>query len=881
MLSKQFPFREREHELYDAWEQSGAFAPTDSPRTGNTYCIPMPPPNANGSLHLGHASMLAYQDILIRYHRMKGDAALWIPGTDHAGIQTQVVFEKHLQETKGLSRHDLGRDEFYDQCFAFSMENKSTITGQVRKMGASCDWSREKFTLDDELLDVVYDTFIQLHKDGLVYRANRIIHWCPRCQTSLSNIEVVHKDTPTTLYYIKYGPLTLATVRPETKFGDTALAVHPDDARYKEYVGKTITVDSILDEHVEIRVIADDAVDSTFGTGVIKVTPAHDPLDYEIGERHGLEVKQVIDKDGRLTELAGKYAGMIASEARDLIAADMEAKGLIVKTEEYSSPLSVCERCKTPIEPLISLQWYIKMKPLAERGLQALEAGDVQILPDRFRPDAVRWIENLHDWNISRQLWWGPRLPIWYCDECEEVHVQREAPSQCEHCGHASLSQDEDTFDTWFSSGQWPYSILGGPGSAEFDRFYPTNVLETGFDILYFWVTRMIMLGLYRTDKVPFFKTYLHGLILDKDGQKMSKSKGNGIDPLEMSDKYGTDALRMSMVTGVTPGQNLRLYEEKIEQYRNFVTKLWNVARFVEYIEQGHERPDHVTVTAKTPIDHWILSRLDVVTRDVTDALDEMQFGDASSLLYDFLWKDVADWYVEAAKIQMSDDALQTSTLSVLHHVLRTTLTLLHPFIPFVTEQLWQELGYDSDAMLIFAAWPDETRSNDDALSDAPEDMHAYFGTMRDLISRVRELRGELGIDSSKHLGLELIEDASLTSAKEFLDDRNHSLITALASVELSVVPEKDEQTNMPLMIVDGMRARLILDASDKQNVIELLSKRIEHDTRAIAGFEKKLNNPQFVEKAPSDVVESIRQKRDDRKRDLEQRTTALESLRG
>lgn len=870
MLSKQFDFRASEQSIYERWEQSNAFQPKDSDHDSQAFCIAMPPPNANGSLHVGHASMLAYEDIMIRYHRMKGDATLWIPGTDHAGIQTQAVFERYLQDQQNKTRHDLGRTEFYKQCFNFCMDNKNTITGQIRTMGASCDWTREKFTLDPELLDVVFDTFIQMYNDDLVYRAERIIQWCPRCGTSLSDIEVIHEETPSKLYYIKYGPLTLATVRPETKFGDTALAVHPDDLRYQKYIGKTLTVESVLDEPIEIIVLADEAVDPEFGTGVIKVTPAHDPLDFEIGQRHDLEIRQVIDKEGKLNKHAGKFAGRVAREARKDIANDLQKKGLLEKVEDYVSPVSVCERCQTPVEPLISLQWWIKMKEMANRAISVVHRGEVDILPKRFEKEFFHWLENIRDWNISRQIWWGPQLPIWYCEDCEEVLVQKELPTSCTKCQSTNLKQDPDTFDTWFSSAQWPFSILGGPGKKEFSRFYPTNVMETGWDILFFWVARMLMVGLYRTEKIPFHTVYLHGLILDKEGRKMSKSKGNVIDPLEMIQKYGADALRLSMVSGTTPGHDVRLYDEKIASFRNFTTKLWNVGRYIE----SQEGDDLSFRTSKprlvTDADYWITSKLQHLIDRVTTTLESYQFGQAIDLIYSFLWHDFADWYIEISKIQLDEqyDSLSVynnETLGILHYVYRTILQLLHPAAPFITEALWQHFEYGG--MLISAPWPK------DESSLRFEQKETRFQFLKEVISAIRERRSLYSLPSSQKLRLVHSSESHTSQLQDAL-----ALLEKFVSVTSVECAEEMPSSSLAFVVL-GVAFRIPLEGADISKIQTEIEKELKRDESVLSSLQKKLQDRKFLENAPASIVSGTKKKFELREKDYKYRKNALQDL--
>ncbi|OGY84637.1 MAG: valine--tRNA ligase [Candidatus Kerfeldbacteria bacterium RIFCSPHIGHO2_12_FULL_48_17] len=845
-LPKAYVAQDHEDRIYQQWEKSGAFTPTLDPKQprAKRFTIPIPPPNANGSLHLGHASFLTYQDIMIRWHRMLGDVTLWIPGTDHAGIQTQVVFERELQK-QGKTRDDLGPDEFYKQCFKFCMKNKETIITQMKKVGASCDWTREKFTLDEDLLRRVKGTFVRMYQEGLAYRGERIIHWCVRCATSLSDMEVQHKQTPMKLYTIQYGPLQLATTRPETKFGDTAVAVHPSDKRYTKYVGHTIDIETILGP-AKIKVIADKRVDPKFGTGVIKVTPAHDPLDFEIGQDHGLEIRQVIEKDGKLNAKAGKFADMPVAEAREAVAAEMKEKGLLIKEEDYVAPLSVCERCKNPIQPLISEQWFIKMDSLAKPAIEAISKGELKIIPRSYVKVYLDRLRSLKDWNISRQIWWGPRMPVWYCKDCGEVIVQLTGPSACPKCNSTRLRAETDTFDTWFSSGQWPITILGGPenggGKADMDKvsedfkyFYPTSVLETGWEILLLWVTRMVMFGYYITGKSPFHVVYLHGMVTDKNGQKMSKSKGNGIDPLDMTAKYGTDALRLSLIIGTKPGLNLRLYEEKIAGYRNFVNKLWNVARFIM------TQPVEAQGAKKSTADKWILSRIETVKTTVSKHLKNYEFAPAGDMLYDFVWHEFADWYIEVSKIHPNQ--------AVAEEVLETTLKLLHPFIPFITEHIWQQLkaaGTDAAVgkgqLLISAAWPKPKATN--VAKAAEKNMNNLF----EIIKAVRNTRSEYTIAPGKMLH---------ASSKTKLSAEAKEIIQRLARLELQTTVTAGI-TNLKNINVLGGGYTLTLNIGEVINVEQELvktAKAIKQLEGYLGGLEQKLANKGYLAKAPQEVV--------------------------
>ncbi len=677
--------QESEEKIYSLWEQSGFFNPDCLPKSlilnpSSSFCVIMPPPNANGALHIGHALFVTLQDIMIRFNRMRGKKTLWLPGADHAGFETQSVYDKKL-EKEGKNRFQIPREELYKEMYEFSMENKKIMEGQLRRLGASCDWSRERFTLDPEIAEEVQNTFIKMYKDGLVYRDLRTVNWCVKHQTALSGLEVKRKEEKGKLYYMKYGPFTLATARPETKFGDTAVAVHPKDPRYKKYIGKEIEVEGLLGKF-KIKVVADDAVDQKFGTGVIKVTPAHDPTDFEIGQRHNLEIKQVIDRYGKLNGLAGPYAGMKVAEAREKITEDLNTKGLLVKIDEnYAHNLAVCYKCERVLEPIPLPQWFVKMKPLAKPAIEAVEKNKIKILPAHQKKILLHWLKNIEDWNVSRQIVWGIRIPAWF--KGEEVRVSQKSPGE-------GWTEDPDVFDTWFSSGQWPYLTLGfkdnGKHQKDFKEFYPTSVMETGSDILFFWVARMIMLGLYRTKKIPFKAVYLHGLVRDKDRQKMSKSKGNVINPLAVADEYGADAVRAALVAGITPGRDSAISEDKIRGYRNFSTKLWNIARFISMQQKDQiSSEDTISKTSKTNSKQKShLKKLRETKTKVTKHLEHYEFHLALETVYHYIWHEFADKIIEDSKKNPDPELLKK--------ILGECLVMLHPFMPFVTEEVWQRL---------------------------------------------------------------------------------------------------------------------------------------------------------------------------------------------
>jgi valyl-tRNA synthetase len=685
-----------EKKIYEKWERSGAFQPkvpnqSINQSTNQPFTIIMPPPNANEDLHIGHARFVAVEDILTRYHRMKGEPTLWLPGADHAGIETQYVFEKKLKD-EGKSRFDFDRETLYQMIWDYSMGKKIRMEAQLRALGASCDWTRNKFTLDPAIIKVVHRTFKKLFEDQLVYRGNRLVNYCTHCGTAYSNLEVDHVERTDPLYFMKYGPFTLATVRPETKFGDTAVAVHPKDKRYAEWVGKEIEVQGLLGKF-RIKVIADEAVNPEFGTGVVKVTPAHDPVDWEMGRRHNLEVKQVIGLDGRLNEKAGRYQGLTVKEARRAVVEDLQKAGLMEKVDEnYKHAVAVCYRCKSVIEPLPMEQWFVKVAPLVKEALAAMDKGEVKFTAKRFDKIARHWYANLYDWNISRQIVWGIRIPAWKCSKCGEWTITAgETPDRCSKCKSKEITQDSDTFDTWFSSGQWPFATLQTSQKGDFEYFYPTSVMETAHDIIPFWVIRMIMLGLYETGKVPFREVLIHGLVRDKEGQKISKSKGNVIDPLVMVERYGADALRMGIVWGALVENDISLSEDNIRGQRNFANKIWNVARFVLMDRTSHKSQPNED-------DRKIIKELVATTKKVTKALDAYRLNEVVEELYEFVWHKFADVYLEKTK------ARRAEAQPTLELVLKESLKLLHPFMPFVTEAIWKELG--EKEMLITSSWP-------------------------------------------------------------------------------------------------------------------------------------------------------------------------------
>ena len=841
---------------YGIWEERGYFhALADSPK--KPYCIVIPPPNVTGSLHLGHALNNTLQDILIRYKRMDGYNALWMPGTDHAGIATQYVVERQL-EKEGKTKEDLGREAFIARVWQWKEESGGTIIRQLKRLGASCDWVRERFTMDAGLSAAVREVFVRLWEEGLIYQGDYIVNWCPRCQTVLSDLEVEREEQDAEFVYIKYGPLTLGTVRPETKLGDTAVAVHPKDRRYRKYVGKTLEVPSV-EGTVTLQVVADEAVDPKFGTGVIKVTPGHDPTDFEIGKRHNLPVRSVIGFDGKMTERAGKYAGLDRFETRKRIVEDMKTLGLIDRIEPYRHSVGVCYRCKTVVEPLVSKQWYVRTRPLAEPAIKAVRSGKIKIVPRAWNKTYFHWMENIRDWAISRQLWWGHRIPVWYCDKDGSMHVSRTDLTACPQCG-GGLRQDTDVLDTWFSSGLWPFSTLGWPQETpELKVFYPTSVLSTGFDILFFWVARMAMLGIKFMGDVPFRHVYIHALIRDAEGQKMSKSKGNVVDPLHVMDKFGTDAFRFTLAALAAQGRDIRLAEERIEGYRNFANKIWNAARLVLSNLEGY---DPALARRGTPsvADRWIRSRLTEATAQVRKAIDGYRFNDAASAVYQFLWHEYCDWYLEIAKrslYQPESPAARAVTQRTLVEVLETTLRLLHPFMPFISEELWQRLPHTGDSVpaparsIMIAPFPKASRKARD-----PE-AERLMAPLLDVVSAIRTIRSESRISPAVELAV-TVRPASPAVATSLVSSAG--IIGGLARAAITVAADGARPASSAMATTPSgdvlVRLEGVVDFDAER---QRLRKEIEKARKEIAFLEGKLGRPEFVERAPAEVVERER----------------------
>jgi valyl-tRNA synthetase len=864
MLDKRYNPEDIEKKWYDFWSSNEYFR-AESNSDKKPFCIVIPPPNVTGSLHIGHALDITLQDILIRWKRMSGFNTLWLPGTDHAGIATQNVVEKDLQ-ARGMDRHALGREAFIEKVWEWKKLYGGTIISQLKSMGASCDWSRERFTLDEGLSRAVREDFVRLYEEGLIYRGDYIINWCPRCHTALSDLEVEHEDIDGNLYYFKYnfayeeGHITVATTRPETYLGDTAVAVNPQDERYRDYIGKVVKL-PILNR--EIPIIADDFVDSSFGTGAVKVTPAHDPNDFEIAQRHNLPFINVMTGDARMTEEAGPYSGQDRFECRKNVLNDLEDLGQLEKVTDHAMAIGHCYRCKTVVEPYLSKQWFVKIKTLAAEAVRAVKDGRIKIVPSGWENSYFDWMENIRDWCISRQIWWGHRIPVWYCKQCYEIIVSRETPETCA-CGSTALKQDEDVLDTWFSSALWPFSTLGWPDDTDDLRtFYPTSVLVTGFDILFFWVARMIMMGLKFMGKQPFDHVYIHALIRDAEGQKMSKSKGNVVDPLKMTEAYGTDAFRFTLAAYAAQGRDIKFSEKRVEGYRFFLNKIWNVARFISInVKEGdgilsvHEIIKENSDVTTTLADKWILSRLSGVCEEVNQSLEDYRFNDAASILYQFVWHELCDWYVELIKPELygANDDAKLAALSILIHVYEVSLALMHPFMPFITEEIWQQLpAKKTAASLCIYKYPHADAGIKDP--DAEDKM----GIVMDAVTGIRSIRGELNISPS----LELKAMIRTSDHSEDILRENVSYIANLArtkdvKIGGDITPPKNTATSIKPTMEVFVPLKGLIDVGAE---ISRLSKELKKAEKELLFIKKKLANEDFISKAPEKVVEENRLK--------------------
>ena len=852
-LPKVYEPQQVEGRVYQMWMDHDCFKAEPDPDK-KPFSIVMPPPNVTGQLHMGHAMDSTLQDILTRFKRMQGYSALWLPGTDHAGIATQIKVEEELRTKEGLTRYDLGREKFLQRVWQWKEKYGNRIVEQQKKMGASCDWSRSRFTMDEGCSKAVRETFCELYDKGLIYKGSRIINWCPHCLTALSDAEVEYVDKPGHLWYIRYplsdgsGDIVVATTRPETMMGDTGVAVNPEDEKFKHLIGKTCIL-PIMNR--EIPIVGDEYCEIGFGTGAVKMTPAHDPNDFEVGLRHNLEVIRVIADDGTINENGGKYNGMDRYECRKAIVKDLEEQGYLIKTEPYSHNVGTCYRCHNDVEPLISAQWFVKMEPLAKEAIRVVNDGTIKFVPERFTKTYINWMENVHDWCISRQLWWGHQIPAWYCDECGHINVKREDPTECEKCGCKHLTREEDVLDTWFSSALWPFSTMGWPDldSPDLKYWYPTSVMVTGYDIIFFWVARMIFSGMEQMKKEPFKTVFIHGLVRDDKGRKMSKSLGNGIDPLEMAEKYGADALRFNLITGNSPGNDMRFYVEKCEAMRNFCNKIWNASRFV----MMNLTIDHVELPKKLELeDKWILSKLNTLIREVTDNMDAFELGVASAKIYDFIWDNYCDWFIELTKncLNSDDQTTRENAQNVLCYVLIETLKLLHPFMPFITEEIWQALPHEGE-FLMLSKWPEY---NEKFSFPAEEEA---MQTVIEAITAIRARRNEMNVAPSKKVHY------TVATAHADTFSAGIPFFTRLASAsDVTIVPADAAIDADGKVEVDTHAARIFMPLAelvDFEKELARIAKEKANAEKQLAGIENKLKNEGFLAKAPEAVVSGAR----------------------
>ena len=859
-LPKVYEPQQVESSIYEMWMENDCFKATPDPDK-KPYSIVMPPPNVTGQLHMGHALDATLQDILTRYKRMQGYSALWLPGTDHAGIATQIKVEEELRVNEGKTRYDLGREKFLERVWAWKEKYGSRIVQQQKKLGVSCDWSRSRFTMDEGCSKAVREAFCEMYEKGLIYKGSRIINWCPHCLTALSDAEVEYTDKPGHLWYIRYpladgsGDIVVATTRPETMMGDTGVAVNPEDEKFKHLIGKTCIL-PIMNR--EIPIVGDEYCEIGFGTGAVKMTPAHDPNDFEVGLRHNLEVIRVLNDDGTVNENGGKYQGMDRYECRKAIVADLEAEGYLVKTEPYSHNVGTCYRCHNDVEPLISAQWFVRMKPLAEEAIRVIKDGTIRFVPERFSKTYLNWMENVHDWCISRQLWWGHQIPAWYCDECGHINVSREDPTKCEKCGCTRLTREEDVLDTWFSSGLWPFSTLGWPDldSEDLKYWYPTTDMVTGYDIIFFWVARMVVSGMEQMKKEPFKTVFIHGLVRDDKGRKMSKSLGNGIDPLEMAEKYGADALRFNLITGNSPGNDMRFYVEKCEAMRNFANKIWNASRYV-LMNLKIDEPGLPAMEDLELEDKWVLSKLNTLIREVTANLDAYEIGVASSKVYDFIWDTYCDWYIELTKTRLYSEN-ETSKLAaqkVLVYVLDQVLRLLHPFMPFITEEIWQAIPHEGK-FLISAEWP--TYREEFAFGAEESSMQQII----EAITALRARRAEMNVPMSKKVNLTIAaaQPEVFAAGKAFFLRLAGAEDVKVCGMEAADAASGDDG----LVEVTTHAARLFMPLAelvDFEKELARIAKEKENCLKQIAMFESKLSNEAFVSRAPEKVVNDQKEK--------------------
>lgn len=866
-----------EEEIYKNWNEKGYFKPSDD-KTKKPYTIVIPPPNITGKLHMGHALDETLQDILIRYKRMQGFNTLWVPGTDHASIATEAKIVEKLK-AEGITKEDLGREGFLKRAWEWKEEYGGTILNQLKKLGCSCDWSRERFTMDEGLSNAVTEVFIDLYNKGLIYKGKRMINWCPYCNTSISDAEVEYEEEPTHLWHVKYPVkgeegkfVIVATTRPETMLGDTGIAVHPDDERYKDLVGKTVIL-PIMNK--EIPIIADEFVEKEFGTGAVKLTPAHDPNDYQAALKHNLEIIPVFDEEFKMNNLVPEYKGMDMYEAREKIVERLQKEGYLVKIEDYNHNVGKCYRCHHTIEPHISEQWFVKMEPLAKPAIEAVRTGKVEFVPERFDKIYYNWMENIQDWCISRQLWWGHRIPAYYCQECGEVIVSKEEPHKCTKCGSTNLKQDEDTLDTWFSSALWPFSTLGWPEQTEdYKYFYPTSTLVTGYDIIFFWVARMIFSALEHTGQVPFDKVFIHGIVRDSLGRKMSKSLGNGIDPLEIIAKYGTDALRFSLVLGISPGNDIRYMPEKLESASNFANKLWNASKFVlsNMPENGSKLAEDKLPANLCYEDKWILSKLNKLVKEVTNNLENFELGIATQKVYDFIWNEFCDWYIEMVKSRLYDENCTTKFAAqyTLNKVLKDSLKLLHPVMPFVTEKIYMQL-YHNDESIMISKWPEYTES----LSFEKEE--EQIEKLKTIIVGIRNLRTNLNVHPSKKSKLIFVTKTANDMLKE-----SSAMIQKLGFANEIDIQENKENIpqNAMSVLADGIEVYIPFEELvDLEAEKQRLQGEREKLLSEVARGEKMLSNPGFVNKAPEAKINEEKAKLAKYKEMLEKVEERLKSI--
>ena len=858
-LPKQYDPKQVENQIYEMWMENGCFKAEVDPDK-KPYSIVMPPPNVTGQLHMGHALDSTLQDIMTRYKRMQGYSALWLPGTDHAGIATQIKVEEELRTKEGLTRYDLGREKFLERVWAWKEKYGSRIVEQQKKLGVSCDWSRSRFTMDEGCSKAVRETFCELYDKGLIYKGSRIINWCPHCVTALSDAEVEYVDKPGHLWYIRYplsdgsGDIVVATTRPETMMGDTGVAVNPEDEKFKHLIGKTCIL-PIMNR--EIPIVGDEYCEIGFGTGAVKMTPAHDPNDFEVGLRHNLEVIRVLDDNGKVNENGGKYCGLDRYECRKAIVADLEAEGYLVKTEPYSHNVGTCYRCHNDVEPIISAQWFVKMAPLAKEAIRVVKDGTIKFVPERFSKIYINWMENVHDWCISRQLWWGHQIPAWYCDECGHINVSREDPTKCEKCGCTHLTRDEDVLDTWFSSALWPFSTLGWPNlnSEDLKYWYPTTDMVTGYDIIFFWVARMVFSGMEQMKKEPFKTVFIHGLVRDDKGRKMSKSLGNGIDPLEMAEKFGADALRFNLITGNSPGNDMRFYVEKCEAMRNFANKIWNASRYV-LMNLTIEEPGLPALDQLEIEDKWVLSKLNTLIREVTENMDAYELGVASAKVYDFIWDTYCDWYIELTKTRLYSENEQSKLAAqrVLVYVLDQILRLLHPFMPFITEEIWQAIPHEGKFIMAsdWPVWRDEL-----AFPQDEESMEL----IKDAITAIRARRAEMNVPANKRVNM------TISTQRQNVFTAGIPFFGRLAGAEGVTVSDTVDEGAMEregMVEVVTHAARIFIPLAelvDFEKELARIAKEKENCLKQIAMFEGKLSNESFVSRAPEKVVNDQRGK--------------------